>query len=114
MIGAPTTTATQTSLLLKHDQVKRQKSQCICMHTSQWYTCFVNALASSNVRVRKLTEEHPEVESLMKQTSNPASTVELQDDVQKRYYISMPGRILTEILIKCTYMQKAGQNGGCA
>lgn len=79
----------QGSLLPKHDQVKRQKSKCIFIHALQ-RMCQM-AVASSNVRVRKLTEEHPEVESLLKQNSNPTSTVELQDGVQKRYNISLLG-----------------------
>ena len=63
----------------------RGKEVSVCIHACITTGRVSIFLAASNVRVRKLTEEHPEVESLLKQKSNPTSTVELQDGAQKRY-----------------------------
>ena len=57
---------------------------------------------ASSVRVRKLTEEHPEVESLLKLKS--ITTVELQDDIQKRYCI-----LYQVVLLKCSVCRKLGR-----
>ena len=67
------------------------------IHALQYNEC--GQYLASNVRVRKLTEEHPEVESLLKQKSNPTSTAELQDDAQKRYTLCFT----LEIILICTY-----------
>lgn len=83
-LAAAGTTTIQGPLLPKRDHVKRQKSKCVhhtILHIDYNMT---SLLIASSVRVRKLTEEHPEVESLLKHKSSPTSTVELQDDIQKR------------------------------